>query len=115
MPYARGKYAKAISARSGMEFPYNEMVKEWNGSFVHRSEYEGKHPQIKKKHIKADAIALADARPRVKNDNNKFVLYVHNGDNNNPMTVSSSDNLIGTSLDSFVLTASAGEVTIIIS
>ena len=31
MAQARGKYAKAISDRSGMEFPYNEMVKEWNG------------------------------------------------------------------------------------
>ena len=28
MAYARGKYAKAISDRSGMEFPYNEMVKD---------------------------------------------------------------------------------------
>ena len=45
MAYAKGKYAKAISDRSGMEFPYTEMVKEWNGSFVHRSEYESKHPQ----------------------------------------------------------------------
>jgi hypothetical protein len=25
MAQARGKYAKAISDRSGMEFPYNEM------------------------------------------------------------------------------------------
>ena len=30
--YATGKYAKAISDRSGMEFPYKEMVREWNGS-----------------------------------------------------------------------------------
>ena len=30
-----GKYAKFISDRSGMEFPYKEMVKEWNGSRVH--------------------------------------------------------------------------------
>ena len=29
--YATGKYAKAISDRSGMEFPYKEMVREWNG------------------------------------------------------------------------------------
>ena len=50
MPYARGKYAKAISDRSGMEFPYQEMVKEWNGSFVHKSDFEHKHPQIKKRH-----------------------------------------------------------------
>ena len=33
--YARGKYAQAISDRSGQAFPYREMVKEWNGSFVH--------------------------------------------------------------------------------
>ena len=58
MPYARGKYAKAISDRSGMAFPYREMVREWNGSFVHKSEYEGKQPQIRKKHITADAIGL---------------------------------------------------------
>jgi hypothetical protein len=56
MAYARGKYAKAISDRSGMAFPYNEMVKEWNGSFVHKSEFEAKHPQIRRKQIKADAI-----------------------------------------------------------
>ena len=64
MAYARGKYAKAISDRSGMQFPYNEMVKEWNGSFVHKSEYEGKRPQIRRKHIKADAIALSNASPQ---------------------------------------------------
>ena len=43
---ATGKYAKAISDRSGMEFPYNEMVREWNGSLVHKSEFEAKHPQL---------------------------------------------------------------------
>jgi len=45
-----------------MAFPYKEMVREWNGSFVHKSEYEGKQPQIRRKHIKADAIALSNAR-----------------------------------------------------
>ena len=42
--YATGKYAKAISDRSGLEFPYREMVREWNGSFVHVSEFEPKQP-----------------------------------------------------------------------
>ena len=46
MPFARGKYAKAISDRSGMEFPYSEMVREWNGMLVHQSEFEAKHPQL---------------------------------------------------------------------
>ena len=45
MAYAKGKYAKFISDRSGMEYPYNEMVVEWNGSRVHRSEFEPKAPQ----------------------------------------------------------------------
>ena len=79
MPYAKGKKSQAISDRSGMAFPYTEMVKEWNGSFVHRSEFEAKHPQIKRKHIKADAIALANARPRPKDDNKDFLLYISNG------------------------------------
>jgi hypothetical protein len=46
MAYARGKFAKSISDRSGQEFTYREMVKEWNGSLVHISEFEKKHPQL---------------------------------------------------------------------
>ena len=38
MAYAKGKYAQAISDRSGMAFPYNEMVREWNGMLVHKSD-----------------------------------------------------------------------------
>jgi len=60
--YATGKYAKAISDRSGMEFPYKEMVKEWNGSFVHFTEYEPKQPQLEPKPNGADAIALLNTR-----------------------------------------------------
>ena len=63
MPFAKGRYAKAISDRSGMEFPYNEMVKEWNGSFVHISEYEEKQPQLELRHRGGDAQGLRDARP----------------------------------------------------
>ena len=56
--YATGKYAKAISDRSGMEFPYREMLREWNGSLVHVSEYEAKQPQLEPKPHGADGIAL---------------------------------------------------------
>ena len=45
-----------------MAFPYTEMVKEWNGSFVHRSEFEAKHPQLEPRKHKPDAQALQDAR-----------------------------------------------------
>ena len=60
--YATGKRSQSISDRSGMAFPYTEMVKEWNGSLVHISEFEPKHPQIRRKHTTADAIALQNSR-----------------------------------------------------
>ena len=61
--YATGKYAKAISDRSGMEFPYREMVREWNGSFVHVTEFEPKQPQLEPKPMNGDAISLRNVRP----------------------------------------------------
>ncbi len=60
--FATGKRSKAISDRSGMAFPYREMLKEWNGSLVHISEFESKHPQIEKKVHKPDKQALQNAR-----------------------------------------------------
>jgi len=60
--FSTGKKSKAVSDRSGMAFPYQEMIKEWNGSFVHRSEFEPKHPQIEVKNAKIDAQALQNAR-----------------------------------------------------
>jgi hypothetical protein len=60
--YATGKHAKAISDRSGLEFPYREMVREWNGSFVHVSEFEPKQPQLEPKPTSADGIALRHVR-----------------------------------------------------
>ena len=60
--YATGKYAKAISDRSGLEFPFTEMVREWNGSFVHVSEFEPKQPQLEPKPQSGDGIALRHVR-----------------------------------------------------
>ena len=58
MSFATGKRSKAISDRSGQAFPYKDMVKEWNGSLVHISEFEPKHPQIDPPYHKADAVTL---------------------------------------------------------
>ena len=68
MAYATGKYAKAISDRSGMEYPYSEMKTEWNRSFVHKSEYESKHPQLTPRKHRPDPQALKDASPPKKLD-----------------------------------------------
>ena len=63
MPKASGKYSEAISDRSGMQFPYKEMRKEWNGSLVHKSEFESKHPQLERQQHKPDGQSLKNARP----------------------------------------------------
>ena len=60
---AIGKHAKFISDRSGLEFPYSEMVIEWNGSRVHISEFEKKHPQLEPKRFMAEPQGLRNARP----------------------------------------------------
>ena len=63
--YASGRFAKRISDRSGMAFPYNEMVKEWNGSTVHISEFEPKQPQLEPLPIVNDPQALQNSKGQV--------------------------------------------------
>jgi hypothetical protein len=62
--YASGKRSLAISDRSGMAYPYTEMVREWNGSLVHKSEYEPKQPQLEPKPAGSDPQALYNPRPQ---------------------------------------------------
>ena len=88
MTFAKGKHAKAISDRSGMEFPYNEMVKEWNGHFVHKSELETKHPQLELKSRSGDSQGLRDARP-ARTENEVAALL-----GNNPFSITASSQTI---------------------
>jgi len=60
---ARGKHALFISDRSGLQYPYTEMVREWNGARVHTSEYEPKQPQLEPKPFTADPQGLQHPRP----------------------------------------------------
>ena len=61
--FSTGKNALAISDRSGLAFPYNEMVTEWNGSRVHYTEFEPKHPQLISRIHRGDRVSLQNARP----------------------------------------------------
>ena len=65
--YASGKFAKRISDRSGMAFPYNEMVQEWTGAWVHISEFEPKQPQLEPLPIVNDPQALQESRGQIAN------------------------------------------------
>ena len=84
--YASGKRALAISDRSGMAFPYTEMVREWNGSLVHTSEYEAKQPQLEPKPVGSYPQALYNPRPQPASktslillDNNPFTTVIYCG------------------------------------
>jgi len=61
--FSSGKYALMVSDRSGQTFPWREMVREWNGAWVHFSEYEPKQPQLQPRPTSADPQALTHARP----------------------------------------------------
>jgi hypothetical protein len=75
--FASGKKAYAISDRSGMRFPYREMVREWNGFLVHYSEYEAKQPQLDPKPVGSDPQALRN--PRVQQaDTPQLILLTPN-------------------------------------
>ena len=44
------------------------MVREWNGAFVHVSEFEPKQPQLEPKPMNGDSISLRHVRPgRIEN------------------------------------------------
>ncbi len=62
--FAKGKFALAVSDISGQAFPWNEMVTQWNGLFVHFSEFESKQPQLDPKPSAADPTALPKTRPQ---------------------------------------------------
>ena len=99
--FARGKYAQAISDRSGQAFPYSEMVIEWNGSRVHVSEFEAKHPQLEPNYPGPDPTALYEPRPNQDTDLTAFVVYTNSG-----------DGIIGKKLTNFTATTSLGTVTV---
>ena len=61
--FAQGRFALSISDRSGLAFPYTEMVREWNGAWVHTSEFEKKQPQLQPRPFTADPQALNFVRP----------------------------------------------------
>jgi len=63
--FAKGKHALAISDRSGLAFPWREMVQEWTGAWVHTSEFEPKQPQLEPRPFVADPQGLQKARPQV--------------------------------------------------
>ena len=63
--YPSGRFALRISDRDGQAYPYNEMVQEWTGAWVHQSEYEPKSPLLNPTNHPTDAQSLQHAKPQV--------------------------------------------------
>ena len=62
--YATGKHALAISDRSGLQFPWREMVTGMDRELLFiLSEYEPKQPQLRPKTLSADSMSLTKVRP----------------------------------------------------
>ena len=101
MAYAQGKYSRAICDRCGFDYHYLDLRKEWTGFKVCGECYEPKHPQLEPIRISPDPEAIRDARPDVKDDGKKFIVYTNTGLGN-----------LGALLTTFSATASVGTVTV---
>ena len=63
--YASGRFALRISDRDGQAYPYNEMVQEWTGMWVHQSEFEPKSPLLDPRNHPVDYEALEHSKGQV--------------------------------------------------
>jgi hypothetical protein len=102
--FARGKHSQFISDRSGLAFPYKEMVVEWTGARVHTSEYEPKSAQVSPRPHGADPQALPHARPaRTEFPTPDFLP-------NNPFSITNGNKIMTVSFPDYSTEAQGGEL-----
>ena len=103
--FARGKHSQFISDRSGLAFPYREMVVEWTGARVHTSEYEPKSAQVSPRPHGADPQALPHARPaRTEFPTPDFLP-------NNPFSITNGTKIMTVSFPDYSTEAQGGELS----
>ena len=102
--FAKGRNALMLSDRSGAAFPYREMVQEWNGLWVHISEYEPKQPQIDPRPVGADPQALQHAKPA------RVEFAVQDILPNNPFTTTGASKVLSVSFPNNGLNAGTSYV-----
>ena len=76
--FSSGKNALAISDRSGFQYPYRLMKREWNGLLVGPDEYEPKHPQLGPFRKVQDPQALVEPRPEQHLESQRNIQYGFN-------------------------------------
>ena len=102
--FSRGRFAQFISDRSGLAFPYTEMVVEWTGARVHTSEYEPKSAQVSPRPHGADPQALPFARPaRTEFPTPDFLP-------NDPFSITNGNKIMTVSFPDYSTEAQGGEL-----
>ena len=89
-----------ICDRCGFEYKLLDLKKEWNNLKTCPDCFETKHPQLEPKPAISDPEALYEPRPN--NDVEVGEGYI----------LSNNDNIIGSPIPGYRMTASLGEVTI---
>lgn len=64
MSFAAGKYARFICQRCGLQWDYNQQMREWTGEIVCPECYDVKHPQLTLPRIQNDIRSLRRPFPR---------------------------------------------------
>ena len=105
--FASGKNAKAISDRSGFQYPYRLMRREWNGLLVGPDEFEPKHPQLGPFRKVSDPQALVDSRPEQDLESQRSTQYGFN-----PVGFKTLEGL--PEENDLVATGQVGDVTVIL-
>ena len=102
MAFASNKRAYGICDITGFRYRLKDMKKTWNGLLVGPDQWSPKHPQLMKKPTPIDPQALKEARPDPSSDGEDgtvFAVYTNAGDGK-----------LGTTLQTFAITASVGTV-----
>ena len=103
--FAKGSRALMISYRSGVAFPYREMVQEWTGAWVHKSEFEPKQPQLEPQPVGADPQGLQHAYPaRTEFPTPDFLP-------NNPFSITNGNKIMTVSFPDYSTEAQGGELS----
>jgi|TARA_R100000388_G_scaffold65437_1_gene47544 hypothetical protein len=107
MSFASNKRAYGICDITGFRYRLRDMKKTWDGLLVGPDQWSPKHPQLDPKPAPKDPQALRDARPDQAadgNDGNFFMVYANTGSAK-----------LGTTLQTFGLSASVGTPTVTIT
>tara|TARA_R100001126_G_scaffold49757_1_gene28132 strand:- start:127 stop:450 length:324 start_codon:yes stop_codon:yes gene_type:complete len=107
MAFSSNKNAYGICDITGFRYRLRDMKKTWNGLLVGPDQWSPKHPQLMKKPTPIDPQALKEARPDPSSDgedNKFFSVYTNVGSGK-----------LGTTLQTFAITAGVGTVEITIT